>query len=126
MTFASQTSDGGPNFDMFTFGIDGVVLYDGTQKLPVIPEASVVVIPYKSGVAFNPQTGVLFTPKAGFAEVYFYDMSGAVRLGVSRNVQAGSNVFSIDRDVLPKGMYIVNVKMDGKTVASSKFRSEAR
>ena len=126
LKLSSMTSDGGPNVDMFTFGTDGIEIYDGTQKVPDIPEATVAVVPFKSGVSFNPMTGVLFTPKAGFAEVYFYDMSGAMRMGVSRNVQAGSTSLSIDRDVLPKGMYIVSVKMDGKVVATSKFRSEAR
>ena len=124
LKLSSMTSDGGPNVDMFTFGIDGVELYDGTQK--ITNQTMMPVGSFKSGVVFDPATGVLFTPKAGFAEVYFFDMSGAMRMGVSRNVQAGSTSLSMDRDVLPKGMYIVSVKMDGKVVATSKFRSEAR
>ena len=119
LTFKSLTSEGGPNFDMFTFGIDGVELYDGTQKIDnptVLPE-----IPFKSGAFFNVSTGVLFTPRAGFAEVYFYDMSGAMRMGVSQNVNSGLTNLSLDRDVLPKGMYVVKVRLDGKNVAVSKF-----
>jgi hypothetical protein len=107
----SMTSDGGPNVDMFTFGIDGVELYDGSQK----PVAN-AIIPFKSGVSFNPSTGVLFTPRAGFAEVYVYDMSGAMRLGVSKDVVAGVNTVSLDREMLPKGFYTVKVKLDGKFV----------
>ena len=74
------------------------------------------VVPFKSGVTFNTQTGVLFTPRAGFAEVYFYDMSGAMRMGISKNVAAGVNDISLDREILPKGVYTVKVKLDGKFV----------
>ena len=116
--FSSTTSEGGPNFDMFTFGINGVELYDGSQNLTMNP-----VIPFKSGVGFNPSTGLLFTPQAGFAEVYFYDMSGAMRMGVSKNVMAGSNEVDFDREMLPKGMYIVKVKLDGKMLQNGVFKN---
>jgi len=115
LKLSSMTSDGGPNVDMFTFGIDGVELYDGTQTVNP-PPVSNAVIPFKSGVTFNPVTGALFTPRAGFAEVYFYDMSGAMRMGVSKNVVAGVNALSLDREMLPKGIYTVKVKLDGKYV----------
>ena len=121
LKLSSATSDGGPNVDMFTFGIDGVELYDGSQGLTVN-----TVVPFKSGVSFNSSTGILFTPRAGFAEVYIYDMSGAMRLGVSKNVMAGSNEFAFDREMLPKGVYTVNVKLDGKTVAVSRFWNGVR
>ena len=105
---------------MFTFGIDGVEIYDGTQKVdnptPVLP-----VVPFKSGVVFNPATGVLFTPKEGFAEVYVYDMSGAMRLGISKNVPAGSTAMALDQELLPKGIYLVKVKLNGKAVSTKKF-----
>lgn len=117
LKLSSTTSDGGPNVDMFTFGIDGVELYDGTQK-PVVN----AVVPFKSGVTFNPSTGVLFTPRAGFAEVYFYDMSGAMRMGISKNVAAGVNTLSLDREMLPKGFYTVKVKLDGKFVQQGMFK----
>lgn len=113
LTFTSLTSDGGPNFDMFTFGIDGVELYDGTQKLDDTTNIALKGVPSRGGVSFNALTGVLFTPKAGLAEVYFYDMAGNMRMGVSRTVSAGTTPLAIDRDMLPKGMYVVKVKMDG-------------
>ena len=120
LKFTSETSEGGPNFDMFTFGIDGVEIYDGTQKLPD-STVDVPAVPFRSGVTFNPSTGVLFTPHAGFAEVYFYDMSGTMRMGVSGNVKAGSNTIMLDRELLPKGLYVVKVRIDGKNAAVSKF-----
>ena len=123
LTFKSLSDEGGPNFDMFTFGIDGVEIYDGTQKVdnptPVLP-----VVPFKSGVVFNPATGVLFTPKAGFAEVYVYDMSGAMRLGISKNVPAGSTAMALDQELLPKGMYLVKVKLNGKAVFAERFAKQ--
>ena len=120
LRLSSMTSDGGPNVDMFTFGIDGVELYDGTQ---VVPPISIAPQTFRSGVIFNVTTGTLFTPRAGFAEVYFYDMSGAVRMGISKNVTAGVNEFAIDRDALPKGAYTVKVKLDGKFVQKGVFNN---
>lgn len=122
LKLSSMTSDGGPNVDMFTFGIDGVELYDGTQK--ITNQTMMPVGSFKSGVVFDPATGVLFTPKAGFAEVYFFDMSGAMRMGVSQNVAAGTSVFALDRDVLPKGKYLVKVMLNGKAVSVKKFSKQ--
>ena len=121
--FSSLTSDGGPNFDMFTFGIDGVELYDGTQEIGDTTSIAMQGTPFRGGVKFNPSTGILFTPRAGFAEVYLYDMSGAMRLGVSRNVTAGMSEISLDRELLPKGLYVVKVKLDGKLMQKSVFRN---
>jgi rhamnogalacturonan endolyase len=45
-------------------------------------------------------------------------MSGMMRMGVSGNVNAGANTVAIDRDVLPKGMYVVKVKVNGALVVS--------
>ena len=73
---------------------------------------------------FNPANGVLFTPKAGFAEVYFFDMSGAMRMGMSQNVAAGTSVLALDRNVLPKGTYLVKVMLNGKAVSTKKFSKQ--
>ena len=122
LKLSSMTSDGGPNIAMLTFGIDGVELYDGTQELDPTTVMSAVSI--KHGVTFTPSTGVLFTPRAGFAEIYFYDMSGNMRMGVSRNVTAGSSVLALDYDALSKGIYVVKVKLDGKAVFAEKFAKQ--
>ncbi len=123
LKLSSMTSDGGPNVDMFTFGIDGVELYDGTQKLDS-STTLISVVPFKHGVTFTPSTGVLFTPRAGFAEVYFYDVSGNMRMGVSGNVAAGSSALALDYDALSKGIYVVKVKLDGKAVFAEKFAKQ--
>jgi hypothetical protein len=121
LKFTSMTSDGGPNFDMFTFGIDGVEIYDGTQKLDDTTKTVVAAAPLKGGVWFNPSKGILFTPKAGFAEVYLYDMAGNMRLGISKNVPAGSTAMTLGQELLPKGMYVVKVKLDGKLALVSRM-----
>ena len=121
ITFTSMTSDGGPNFDMFTFGIDGVEIYDGTQKIPDSTDG-LPTVPFKGIASFNPSTGVLFTPRAGFAEVYFYDMSGTMRMGVSESVNSGLTSLNLDSEMLPKGVYVLKVKVDGRLVQKSVYR----
>jgi hypothetical protein len=121
LKFTSMTSDGGPNFDMFTFGIDGVEIYDGTQKLDDTTKTVVAAAPLKGGVWFNPSKGILFTPKAGFAEVYLYDMAGNMRLAVTTGVSAGASSISLNSELLPKGMYVVKVKLDGKLALVSRM-----
>lgn len=119
--FSSLSSDGGPNFDMFTFGIDGVEIYDGTQKIPDSTDG-LPAVPFKGIASFNPSTGVLFTPRAGFAEVYFYDMSGTMRMGVSGSVNSGLTSLNLDSEMLPKGVYVLKVKVDGRLVQKSVYR----
>ncbi|MBR1745754.1 MAG: carbohydrate-binding protein, partial [Fibrobacter sp.] len=118
ITLKSTTADGGANVDVFYFDIEGVSAYAGQvdEQTTIKPVAASV-----RGMVFNPSTGVLYTPKAGLAEIYFYDMSGAMRLGVSRNVTAGATSVAYDRELLPKGMYVVKVKLDGKLVAATRM-----
>ena len=131
LSFVSLSSDGGPNIDMFTFGIDGVEIYDGTQTLKEKdvdeeskdkPKTSLPVVSLKGFFHFDPSTGALFTPRAGFVEVYFYDMSGAMRMGVSRNVSAGSTMVPLDKEMLPEGTYFINVKLDGKMMQKGTYK----
>ncbi len=118
ITLKSTTADGGANVDVFYFDIEGVSAYAGQvdEQTTIKPVATSV-----HGVVFNPSTGVLFTPKAGFAEVYLYDMSGNMRLAVTTSVSAGANGVSLNSELLPKGMYVVKVKLDGKLVAATRM-----
>lgn len=121
ITLKSTTADGGANVDMFYFDIEGVSAYAGQvgEQTTIKPVAASV-----RGMVFNPSTGVLYTPKAGLAEIYFYDMSGAMRLGISKNVSAGSTAMALDQELLPKGMYLVKVKLNGKAVFAKKFAKQ--
>ena len=121
VTLKSSTADGGANVDLFYFDIDGVESYAGQVEEPTTVTS---VAQFRGTVRFSPSTGMLFTPRAGFAEIYFYDMSGNMRMGVSRNVVAGSSALALDYDSLSKGVYVVKVKLDGKAVFAEKFAKQ--
>jgi len=114
LTLKSTSADGGANVDLFYFDIEGVGLYvEGSTTV-------VAVKPLQSGVKFNPVTGALFTPRAGLAEIYLYDMTGTMRCGITMNVPAGES--SLDMDVLPKGLYVVKVMIDGKLMQKAVYK----
>ena len=113
LKLSSMTSDGGPNIDMFTFGIDGVELYDGTQKTTIA--ASQTFMPN----VYNPVTGILKTREAGFAEIYAFDVTGKLVGGISRNVTAGTSKVMFDREMLPRGAYMMVVKLNGRVISKS-------
>lgn len=80
------------------------------------------LVNFEGGVNYSPMTGTLYTPVAGFAEIQFYDVSGTMRGSVSGHVTAGESVLALERGVLSGGMYVVNVKLDGKTMQRGLFR----
>lgn len=114
LTLTSTAADGGANVDLFYFDIEGVKVYS-EDVMPVVAVKSI-----KSGVTLDPATGVLYTPKAGFAEVYLYDMTGAMRLGISRDVTAGENF--LDFGTLSKGLYVVKVMIDGRLMQKAVYK----
>ncbi|WP_290747021.1 rhamnogalacturonan lyase [Fibrobacter sp. UBA4309] len=71
------------------------------------------VVNLDRGFYYSPAKGTLFTSVPGFVEILFYDVSGHVRASISRNVTAGESVLALEHGVLPAGMYVVKVKMDG-------------
>ena len=115
LTLKSIVADGGANVDMFYFDIEGVEIY--ANQLNSV--SSKVV---KHNIFYNPVSGILFTPKSGLAEIYFYDMNGVMRFGLSKNVFAGENSVSLEDGILPKGMYVVKVKVNSKLLYSNVFR----
>ncbi len=115
LKLSSMTSDGGPNVDMFTFGIDGVELYDGSQ---VVPPISIVPQTFRPNV-YNPVTGILRTREAGLAEIYAFDVTGKLVGGISRNVTAGTSKVMFDREMLPRGAYMMVVKLNGRVISKS-------
>ena len=116
LKLTSMTSDGGPNVDMFTFGIDGVELYDGTQV--VDKPVSIAPQSFRPNV-YNPVTGILHTNEAGLAEIYAFDVTGKLVGGISRNVTAGTSKVMFDREMLPRGAYMMVVKLNGRVISKS-------
>lgn len=116
----SNTADGGANIDLFYFDIEGVQIYSD-DVAPILTSKS-----FKNGVSFNPSSKILFTPKSGFAEVYFYDLTGTMRLGVSKNVNKGANQIAFDNEMLPKGTYILQVKINGQMMQKGLYRSYSK
>lgn len=116
LKLTSMTSDGGPNVDMFTFGIDGVELYDGTQV--VDKPVSIAPQSFRPNV-YNPVTGILHTNEAGLAEIYAFDVTGKLVGGISRNVTAGTSKVMFDREMLPRGAYMIVVKLNGRLISKS-------
>lgn len=120
ITFTSLTSDGGANIDKFTFSLDDVEKYDGTQVLKGGTDA-ISVVPFKvAGSAYNPVTGILRASESGVVEVRVFDMNGHLLGYVSKNVTVGESEVSLD-DMLPKGRYMAVVRLNGKTIAKSAF-----
>jgi hypothetical protein len=115
LKLSSMTSDGGPNIDMFTFGIDGVELYDGTQELKPVAIAPQIFMPN----VYNPVTGILKTRESGLAEIYAYDVTGKLVGGLSRSVSAGTSKVKFDREMLPRGAYMMVVKLNGRVISKS-------
>lgn len=124
ITFTSLTSDGGANIDMFTFSVDEVEKYDGTQKVKEESTTAIFaesIVPFKGGAyAYNPVSGMLRVAESGLAEVRIFDMNGHFIGSVSKSVTVGESQVSLE-SLLPKGRYLAVVRLNGKTVAKSVF-----
>ena len=115
ITLKSTIDKGGPDVDAFLFDIGGVKIAEDHTALPSVARPN-------AGFFYRPATGTLFTEVSGFAEVLFYDVSGMLRGVISGNVPAGESMLVPDRGLLPKGMYVVKVKLDGQTKQKGLYR----
>ena len=115
ITLKSTTKSGGANVDAFFFDIAGVEAYTDKKS------DALHVVQLNRGFFYRPETGALFTSVPGYAEILFYDISGTMRGIISGNVSSGESVLALDRGVLPEGMYVVKVKLDGKMMQRSLF-----
>lgn len=113
----STSALGGPNIDLFYFDQADICLYRDHIEGPTAIEAAKV-----QGInSYNVHTGVLRTATAGFAEVYYFDMLGNMRVGHSADVPAGESIFKVHEELLPKGTYMVKVKLNGQMISSGKI-----
>ncbi len=116
ITLKSTIKQGGPDVDAFYFDVGGVKIAEDEKSS--LPE----VVHFDRGFFYRPSTGTLFTSVSGFAEVSFYDLSGAMRGAVSGYVTAGESVLALERGALSEGMYVVKVKLNGKIKQKSLFK----
>lgn len=113
----STSALGGPNIDLFYFDQADICLYRDHIEGPTAIDVAKV-----QGInSYNVHTGVLRTATAGFAEVYYFDMLGNMRVGHSADVPAGESIFKVHEELLPKGTYMVKVKLNGQMISSGKI-----
>ncbi len=122
---------GGPNVDLFYFDQADICLYRDYESGKVKfeeeksddPEdpAAVQSVVRGSGInSYNAVTGIIRAAESGFAEVYYYDMNGTMRYAMNADVPAGETMLKADGEMLPKGMFFVKVKLNGRLIAKTK------
>ena len=116
ITLKSTVKNGGPDVDAFFFDIGGVE--------SVVEKTSLPVVHVNKKFFYRPSTGTLFTSVPGFAEILFYDVSGTMRGSVAANVTPGESVLALDKGVLPRGIYFVKVKLNGKIMQNGIYKFE--
>ena len=89
--------------DGFYFGVPGVTLSsaEGTTALA---------------------TGVQKLARGGYAEIEIYNMGGRIGGTIAKFVAAGESAVDLSQEPLPKGSYLVRVKIDGKYISKGIFR----
>ncbi len=97
-------------------------LRNDKDKTPDKTPSSISKAMLPTVASFHYASGTLFTSRGGFAEVYFYDLEGNVRVGFSRSVTPGHTDIVSDYSILPSGVYVVKVKLDGKLMQKGMFR----
>jgi rhamnogalacturonan endolyase len=103
LKLSSTTENGGPNVDGFYFGVPGVTLSsaEGTTALA---------------------TGVQNFARGGYAEIEIYNMSGRIVGTIAKFVAAGESAVDLSQEPLPKGSYLVRIKIDGKYISKGIFK----
>lgn len=78
------------------------------------------------GVRLNAANATLFCTNAGFVHVTFFDMQGHVITRFAANVQAGSVSIANTLGNLEQGMYIAQIKFNGKVLKKAEMVRIAR
>ena len=102
LTLTSTTANGGPNVDGFYFGVTGVTLAKTEPTTTLV--------------------GALHLTKGGLAEIEIYNMSGRMVGSIAKFVAAGEPAVDLSQEPLPKGTYLVRVKIEGKYVSKGLVR----
>ncbi|MCQ2101994.1 MAG: hypothetical protein MJY98_02055 [Fibrobacter sp.] len=134
LTLSSITADGGANVDMLYFDKADICLYsdyesgkvkfeeEKTDNGETDEETNIAsrVVKVRGMNSYNAVTGTILASEAGFAEVYYYDMKGDMKYGMGVDVPAGETMLKAESEILPKGMYFVKVKLNGRLIAKTK------
>jgi rhamnogalacturonan endolyase len=135
----SLEENGAPNLDQLGFDVPGVSLYESASQLSEIDtlqestdvkDSSGITalhpgnfsaeddfagnLRLASGVYMNLNDNTIIAHYGGNLEVGFFDMMGHQVARFAKNIPAGSSDLSEQVKVLPKGIYMVQVKFNGK------------
>lgn len=113
LKLSSTTANGGPNVDGFYFGVPGVTLSSTTTQQPGETQSG-------ETTAFN--TNSLNLAQGGMAEIEIFNMRGRIVGTIYKQVAAGEKAIDLSQEPLPKGTYLVRVKIDGKQVSKGMVR----
>ena len=112
ISFYSTTSNGGPNIDILGFNVDGILRTDQGSAL------SKVAKPISAN--FNVQTGNFISNLSGIAYVKVFDLRGRMVSFLTADVEAGKTQKVFSSASLSNGLYLVQIKLGSKLVASSR------
>ncbi len=110
----SITSDGGPNLDQFGFNMDGVLLWDGETSIPSIKNSNTTF-------SYNIHSGVVQSAQDGIMEVNVFDLQGKRILSKKLSIIQGTTIFSLEKDNLSLGSYLVQIRLNQKNVSLFKW-----
>lgn len=110
----SITNDGGPNIDQFGFNIDGVILWDGITRIPNIKNSN-------KTFTYNIHSGVIQSAQDGIMEVNVFDLQGKRILSKKLSIMQGTTMFSLEKENLSLGSYLVQIRLNHKNVSIFKW-----
>ncbi|HSQ42448.1 MAG TPA: hypothetical protein VLM37_09235 [Fibrobacteraceae bacterium] len=115
LKLSSIGSNGGPNIDEFEFDVAGVTLWNESDT--TLEDTSTTLFQSRaysqSPLTYDVERGLLQSPQEGYAELRVFDLQGKCAAALSRNVSAGVATLAIDRKKLPKGLYWVEIRLNG-------------
>ena len=121
----SLEENGAPNLDQLAFDVPGVSLYESESQLSGIDSLQVKAgesesaalnsnLRLANGVYVNFSENTIVTHHGGNVELGFFDMKGHCIARIAKNVPAGNTDLGEQVKKLPGGIYVIQVKFNGK------------
>ena len=104
----SITSEGGPNLDQMCFNVENISLYDERESIQRHKQEK---------FSFSIESGNLFSLVDGNAEVVVMNVEGKLLFKQHQKVNAGMNRFAVNKNHLPAGVYLVQLKINQKMIS---------